>query len=128
MTPQDAIDALDDALKAAGEEVVLRRIVGLLPNIAKVDVKCRAFVRAWRLREEELVSGIDQAVVLVTLSPSEIARAKWPGGELPVAGVAPSLPRRLDYVIVKNRLRSIQAVEPLFIAGVLVRIDMQVLG
>ncbi len=129
MSDADAcIAALDAALEANGEDVVLRRVVGQGTATANIDVKCRALVRTWRLREEQIVAGIDQAVVLVTISPTPIVNAQWPGGVIPGQTVDPSVPRRNDSLIIAGRLRNIDAVERLAIGGQAVRYDMQVLG
>jgi hypothetical protein len=38
----DLIDALDSAPAEAGEDIILRRVVGTAPNQVSVDVTCRA--------------------------------------------------------------------------------------
>ena len=131
MSPEECIASLDRSLASAGEDVVLRRVYGQAPNTVNVDLGCRAAVRSYRLREEVLASAIAQGVLIVTLSPSDIARAQWPGGELPnaVAGVDnPSYPRRGDFVIADEKPRSIQAVDVISVAGEVVRFDMHTVG
>lgn len=124
-----AIASLDNALAEAGEDVILRREVSVgNGNVLSLDVKCRAFVRTFRLREEELVSGISQSVDLVTISPTEIEKKQWPGGQLQGAPVSPSLPRKLDKLKVKGRWRTLDAVDPIAIGAEIVRINMQLLG
>ena len=125
---QAAIAALDDALQIAGEDVILRRFVSAGANVVNLDVKCRASVRSWRLREEPIVAGIEQAVLIVSISPTQIVEAQWPGGSLPGQTVDPSEPRRNDKLIIAGRLRNIDAVERLALGGEPVRYDMQVLG
>lgn len=129
MTPAETIAGLDRALADAGEEVVLRRIVGTAPNTVNIDVACRALVRTFRLRTEQLASGISQSDWLLTLSPSEIATAQWPGGT-PVGGstVDPTIPAKLDRVVLHGVPRTINQVDPIYVEGVLVRLDMHVLG
>ena len=53
------------------------RIVGTT-NSVNIDVKCRAFVRAFR--PEELVGTISQTDSQVIMSPTQIDEAQWPGG------------------------------------------------
>jgi hypothetical protein len=128
MTAQECIAALDQALAENGEDVVLRRVVGVDPNTMNIDVVCRANVKTWRLKEEPLVGGIAQAVVIVTMSPTQIAAAQWPGGQPPGQTIDPSLPRRLDRIVIGGREREIEAVDGITLGGQTVRIEMQVLG
>lgn len=133
MSPDECIAALDRALAEAGEDVILRRVVGQQPNVINIDVICRASVRTWRLKEENLVAGIAQAVLIVVISPTQIAAAQWPGGTPIVPGnpgltLDPSVPRRTDEIWIGGRKRSIEAVDAIAVAGVNVRYDMQVLG
>lgn len=128
MTPEECIAALDEALANDGQDVVLRRVAGQGTASINIDVKCRAFVRPYRLREDAIVGGIMQAVLMVTLSPTEIAQAQWPGGGLPGQPVDPSIPRRNDKVIIDGRLRNIEACVPFRVSGVAVRYDLQVTG
>lgn len=119
------INALDRGLSARGEDVVLRRISGSGASITNTDVTCRAVVRGYR--PEELGGGIAQGDSQVILSPSEIRASGWPdpGGS---PSDAASLPRKGDKLIVKGRMRTIEAVAPIQVAGELVRIDLQVRG
>lgn len=129
MSDADAcIKALDSALAANGEIVVLRRVVGQGNATANIDVSCPALVRTYRLREDQIVAGIDQAMLLVSISPTPIANAQWPGGVIPGQSVDPSIPRRNDSLIIAGRLRNIDAVERLAMGGQVVRYDLQVLG
>ena len=121
------IAALDSALSRAGQDIVLRRIYGQSPKTNYVDVTVRAAVRSYS--PEELVGGINQTDSKVIASPTDIARAGWPGGELPSAIVVdPSLPRINDVAIIDGRKRNIQVVNPIYVLGELVRIEMRVLG
>lgn len=128
MSPEECIADLDAGLAETGEDVILRRTVGTAPNVLNIDVECRATIRTWRLKEEELVGGIAQAVILATISPTQIAAAQWPGGVAPGAAVDPSIPRRLDRLIVGGRVHMIEAVDPITVNGVNVRYNMQLLG
>ncbi|MBM3549719.1 MAG: hypothetical protein FJX54_22495 [Alphaproteobacteria bacterium] len=125
MSALSHISALDRGLAARGEDVVLRRISGSGATATSVDVACRAVVREYR--PEELVGGIAQGDSQVILSPSEIRSSGWPdpGGSPP--GTV-SLPKKGDKLIVQGRMRTIEAVAPILVAGEFVRIDLQVRG
>jgi hypothetical protein len=121
------IAKLDTQLAAKGEDIVLRRTVGQAGNTINIDVICRAFVRPYRLKEE-VASGIGQAVLIVIISPTQIAAAQWPGGTTPGQLVDPSFPRRTDTLVIKGRERNVEDCTPEFVDNVAVRFDMQVLG
>ena len=133
-SPEDLIADLDAALEEAGEVIILRRVVGQVPNTINVDVTCPAGVRTWRLAEETLTGNVARAVLIVAISPTPIAEAQWPGGarndqdDQEDAAVDPRMPRRFDQMIVKGQLRNINAVEPFKVAGQVVRYDMRALG
>lgn len=128
MNPDECIAALDSALADAGQDIVLRRIVGQGAAAINIDVKCRASVRTYRLREDATVGGVAQAVVIVTISPTQIANAQWPGGTRPGQTVSPSTPRRNDRLIIDGRIRNINAVTPVSVGNQAVRFDMQIEG
>ena len=121
------VAALDRALKISGEDIVLRRIYGQSPRTNNVDVTVHAAVRTFQ--PQELLGGINQADNKVIISPTEIANANWPGGEIPSGTVAdPTIPRITDRVIIQGRVRTILVVQPIYIDDELVRIEMRVLG
>jgi hypothetical protein len=124
----DAIADLDSALADYGQDIVLRRVVGLGANVANLDVKCRASVRTWRLKEEQIVAGVEQAVVIVVISPTQIANAQWPGGSTPGQSIDPSIPRRNDKLVIAGRLQNIDAVETIRMGSQAVRFEMSVAG
>ncbi|QCO15525.1 hypothetical protein D3869_09950 [Azospirillum brasilense] len=117
--------ALDRALAIAGETVVLRRQYGVSPSVF-VDVECRGFVRGYR--PEELIGGISQTDIFVILSPTEIERAKWPGGSGLSSTTDPRVPKKGDKLVVRGALRNVEAAGPIYVRGELVRIEMRVLG
>lgn len=123
MSPERA--ALDRALAIAGEPVVLRRQYGVNPNTF-VEVECRAFVRGYR--PQELVGGISQTDIFVILSPTEIERAKWPGGSGLSSTTDPRVPRKNDKLTVRGAQRNVEAAGPIYVRGELVRIEMRVIG
>ncbi|HVL73891.1 MAG TPA: hypothetical protein VM434_18620 [Beijerinckiaceae bacterium] len=123
------IDALDRALARAGEDVILRRVVGSGAAAVNIDVKVRASVRS--PRSDELAAGIAQTESIVVMSPSGIAAAQWPGGEVQnvVGGVLdPSLPRKGDWLVIAGKPRRIEHVAPIRIGDEVVRFKMRVLG
>ena len=125
MSALSHISALDRGLAARGQDVILRRISGSGPSATSIDVACRAVVRGYR--PEELVGGIAQGDSQVILSPSEIRSSGWPDPGGSPSGSA-SLPKKGDKLIVQGRMRTIEAVAPIQVAGELVRIDLQVRG
>src|SRR5258708_30008025 len=76
------VAALDDALAQAGEDIILRRIVGTAPNQINIDVMCRARVDAATV--QEILAGIPATDLHVTMSPTQINNAQWPGGQVPL--------------------------------------------
>src|SRR5258708_24588455 len=89
------VAALDDALAQAGEDIILRRIVGTAPNQINIDVMCRARVDAATV--QEILAGIPATDLHVTMSPTQINNAQWPGGQgplLPPFQFAPPPPRK----------------------------------
>lgn len=122
------VAALDGALARSGTDVTLRRVVGAAPNLINIDVDLRAMVRA--ASAEEIASGIAMTDSIVIISPTEIANAQWPGGELPSATVVnPSLPRPNDKIIIEGRVRNVLSpVKPIYIGEELVRIELRVSG
>lgn len=112
MTPTAAIAALDRQLAAHGQSVTLRRFTGVGSARTFTDATVRAFVRDYR--PDELAGGIVQGDTVVTLSPTDVA-----AGGLPKIG---------DKVVIDGRERTVQAAPPVRIAGMVVRINLQVRG
>lgn len=130
MSPQECIGSLDSALAEAGEDIILRRIIGSGNNVQNIDVKCRAKVNA--VSVQEIAAGIMQTDQNVILSPTQINNAQWPGGTVPLVppfDVDQRVPRTAaDKAIVQKRLRTVAFVDPQFVDGELVRINMRVTG
>jgi hypothetical protein len=124
----DFVGALDDALLRAGTDITLRRVLGVAPTTTSYDVTVRAAVRSFQ--PEELVGGISQTDSHVIISPTQIAAAGWPGdGESPSVTVPdPTLPRINDKLVIAGRVRNVKVVQPIYINGELVRIEMNVSG
>lgn len=92
-------------------------------------METRAIIRGYT--PQELVGGITQTDSLVVISPTDLIRAQWPGGQTPVSGLFvsdPFLPVKGDYVILQGRLRIIEVVGPIYVGPELVRIEMRVIG
>lgn len=114
------IEALDEALAAAGEDIVLRRITRSGP----VDVACRACVRTDVQTAEPTQTGCT-----IVLSPTDVIAGQLPGRHLPgPLSPDPGLPKVNDQIIVQGRLRNIVAAKPFFVAGELVRIELTAEG
>lgn len=127
----DVIAALDNALAQAGEDIILRRVIGTGSNVTNIDVKCRARVDA--MKTEQLVAGINATDLNVILSPTQINNARWPGGHVPLQppfDVDQRIPRvgGADKMIVRKVLRAVTFVDAKLINGELVRIDARVSG
>lgn len=128
------IAALDSGLAVAGEDIILRRIVGTAPNQANIDVVCRARVDA--ATTQQIAAGISANELNVILSPTQINKAQWPGGQVPALpsfNVDQRVPRAglTDKVILKTRGDAPRAVtfsDPKFIDGELVRINLRISG
>lgn len=125
---QREIDDLDYTLARDGEDIVLRRVVGTGSQI-NIDVKCRAIVRTEKV--SEIVSGITQRTSTAILSPTEITRAQWPGGQpasSAIRQIDPRLPRIGDKVIAGGEPLNIEVVKPVLVDGDLIRINLEMLG
>lgn len=119
------IAALDRMLAVAGESIVLMRQFGTTPN-SFASVECLAFVRGYR--PEELIGNISQTDSFVVISPTEINRAKWPGGSGLLSPTDARIPRKGDKVMIRGLQRNVETAGPIYVRGALVRIDMRVLG
>lgn len=113
MSPEECITALDRALETAGEDMVLQRLYGETPNTQPVKVTVRARPFGGKL----------------ILSPTQIAVAQWPGGEVPSEQFpVPSLPRYQDEIISANSKWTVQHCEPFRMDNVLVRLELTLVG
>jgi hypothetical protein len=125
------IAELDKSLAEDGEDIILRRVVGSSPATQQfIDVTCRAFVRGYAA--EDLIAAITQRQRRVILSPTQINRAQWPGGQALSVVNDPRIPskNRGDKCIILSD-RSNCAVEEgggIYLGTTLIRIEMRVLG
>lgn len=122
------IRALDRSLARSGEDVILRRIVGTTAQV-NIDCPARAHVRGYE--PSQLAGSIIQGDRQVIMSPTDIDRAQWPGGQ-PVTSPAPAADPRIpvngDRVIIQGQSTVVIAADPVVRGGVLVRINIQVRG
>lgn len=123
MTPE--IAALDRAVARTGETIILRRTTGTNPQ-TWIDVELMAVVRGYK--PVELVGGLAQTDAFVALSPTDINRAQWPGGQSPSATGDARVPRKGDRVVMQGRARNVETVAPIYVRGELVRVEMRVIG
>jgi hypothetical protein len=128
----DLIAALDGALALAGEDIILRRVVGTGANQINIDVKCRARVNAATV--QQIAAGIAATEVNVIISPTQINNAQWPGGQVPALppfNLDQRIPRAgpTDKVLMRGQPpKAVGFVDPTIINGELVRIAMRVTG
>jgi len=108
MTPQQAIGMLDRQLAKHGSDVVLVR--------GDVRATVRAFPRGYK--GDELGDGISQGDSQVVLSPSSLVGTVF----------ADELPQQDDWVNFGGRERHVENGEPVLLANVVVRINLQVRG
>ena len=89
-----------------------------------------AIVRGYKPVELISGSGIVQGDSLVILSPSDIDRAQWPGGQLPTTVGDQRIPSKnlADKIIRQGRTAAVQSANPVYVRGQLVRIEVQVRG
>lgn len=122
------IAALDRGLAVAGEDIKLRLTVGTA-NRENVDVNVRSAVRSPTV--QEVAGGIPQADFFCILSPSEINRQQWPGGQLPAAIIDdPRIPKKGGgySAFVRGRWREVQWGQGFYPSGELCRIEIRVEG
>jgi hypothetical protein len=135
MNASQAIRMLDAALAKHGEDIVLKRITGTT-NQTTVSVTCRAFVRGFAPQEQ--VAGLGaahgdrQALIaptLVIISTTQIDAAVWPAAPTsPAPAVDPRIPRRGDIMVMGGRNRVVQSADAVSLGGIIVRINVQVMG
>ncbi|MGV2188763.1 hypothetical protein ACQZ4Q_08105 [Agrobacterium vitis] len=123
------ITALDDAVRRAGENVVLRRTVKRGGADVVVEVTCRAAVRA--VSADQIIGTITQKDLNVILSPTQILSADWPGQNDSITSgnaVDQHLPKETDKMVVQGKERQVRSAKPIYVGGVWVRMDMVVAG
>lgn len=114
---------LDRQLARHGQDVVLQRQIGL--NQAWIPVGVRAQVIGFQPHELIVGSGIQQGDSKVIISPTQIDDAQWPGGTVnPIGDIR--IPVKADRMVIGGRTRAVQAAAARYIAGELVRIEVQV--
>ena len=119
---------LDQMLREDGQQIVLRRMVGTANRIA-VDCTCWASVRGYQ--PHELAGAVIQGDSEVVISATDIIAAQWPGGEpitSPPSATDPRVPRAGDQLVIQGRIRAIVSAAPIYVAGELVRVNIQARG
>ena len=126
MTPEQAISSLDRALSRNGELAILQRPIG--NNQAWLSVEVNAQVLGYQPHELVAGSGIVQGDSKVIISPTQINAAQWPGGYVADAQHQGDqrIPIKFDRMMIAGRPRAVQAATPRYLAGELVRIEVQV--
>jgi hypothetical protein len=120
------IARLDRSLARGGERVRLLRLIGT-QQIA-FEAECQAHVRGYQPRELSAGAGITQQDVKMILSPTDIERHGWPGATPVPAGTDKRIPGKGDRIIRQGRPYAVQAGAGLYVAGELVRIELQARG
>jgi hypothetical protein len=104
---------LDRQLSQHGEDIVVRRYTAPTGEPRpKTDLTVRAFVRA--VKAEEMIGTITQTASTVVIGPAGLS-ALWPL-------------RKNDKTVIAGRERNVEAVKPILLANVLVRVDLVVAG
>jgi hypothetical protein len=113
--------ALDEALAAAGEDVILRRRTAVGDAVTDIDVTCRA--RIDTVDADEIAGTISISDLKLIISPTPIIAAGWPN----VGAV--NVPRTNDFVVARGKLRQIKVVDAKIIGDEgLCRINLVVAG
>ena len=108
MTPAQAVAMLDQQLAEHGETIALRHMAS---GAAAASEDVRAFVRGYK--PDEVVGAIAQGDGKITVSPTGLV----------------SPPKFNDKAVIGgSKVRNIQAVEEVRLAGVVVRYNLQVRG
>ncbi len=122
----DLISSLDNGLMRAGEDISLRRSVGVT-NKSSVIVGVRAAVRS--PTASELVAGIPEDHLFCIFSPTQINNAQWPGGHVPVTSDVRIPSKALgDDAFIRGKWRAVEQAQGFYPGGELCRIEMQVQG
>lgn len=121
-----AIAELDSALALVGQDIRLQRLTGT--QGIPFEVRCRAIVRGYT--PEQLVGGITQQDSSVIMSPTEIERKGWPGPKSSADQQSGDrrIPRQGDRAFVNDKARNVEAAVGIYVADILVRIEMRVRG
>lgn len=115
MTPAQAIAALDRALKAGGGSISLQRLASP-GNTVTASANCPAIVRGYRA--DELTGGIQQGWSEAIISPASLSIFLGPT----------VLPAKGDRAVIGGKTRIIESVEPIELAGAVVKIVITVKG
>jgi len=122
----DLVASLDNSLITAGEDIKLRRSVGVT-NKANVDVDIRS--RVLSPTSAQLVGDVQEDDLFCIFSPTEINAKQWPGGHAPTDSDL-RIPSKTmgDTAYVRGRWRAVQWAQGFYPGGELCRIEMRVRG
>lgn len=116
MTPDTTLASINRVVDEVGENIVLARPASpTTPGIYSASLSLRVFVRP-----ERIAGAIGNVQVIA--SPRDLAT--W---DVQTGGVAgdPMVPHTTDKLIIQGRRRDIKAVRPIYLDGVLVRVEME---
>lgn len=106
-TAAGMISDLDGALVEGGQDALLRRTYGRVPNLVYATVIVRTRIANWRRPDQEGAVVAYRARGI--MSPTQIWAKRWPGGELPTpATPIPWLPRHGDEMKINGHWRAIE--------------------
>jgi hypothetical protein len=124
---------LDRRLARRGERIDLMRKVGT-PQTSTVYARVPAIIRS--LTIEQIIAGVTVQNYFLIISPTDIAKAQWPGGKVSAAPTGtlwpqaadPAMPVQNDSMWMRGAVKSVQRVAPIYDAGVCIRIELYVAG
>ena len=125
LSPAQAIADLDMML-GHRETVRLIRRSGPSQSVT-FEVVCPARVKDYK--PEELVGNIEQGDSLVIISPTQINEEGWPGPATgPFSGDRRIPQAASDLIIIQQKPRAVKSTYPVYLEGILVRLNVQVKG
>jgi hypothetical protein len=127
----DLIAALDNAQRVNSQEIGLRRTVGVGASKQVIQVTLRATVNEDKIQELAGNTVMDGFTCII--SPTEIDRAQWPGGQLPGGTEDPRIPSKNlgDQIKIQGRWRNVERAKGFYPEGFpngLVRIEVEAIG
>jgi hypothetical protein len=123
----DLVAALDRGNAIAGEDIKLRRSVGVT-NKAYTSVDIRAAVRS--PTDKQLAAGFAQSDFFCIFSPTEIDAAQWPGGHSTSVTSDLRIPSKNlgDEMFIRGGWRKVEWGQGFYPGGSLCRIEVRALG
>lgn len=122
MSPEECIRALDRALEAAGEDVILRRVV----DAVNYDVTVR--VREDTQTPIGNVVGAKEGAIRLIMSPTPMRNAGWPNQPIETTrpyDPDPAVPQKYDIIIRQGRSHTVLDTPKTFVVqNQIVRIEL----